>query len=223
MTDPRLLQNFNGGRAFAVTDRASSMDVLITALERLGVTTDPVNIVGSVAAIDIATLQPERDIIFIDGDISDAATLPLSTVGYLPPAPVIGLIGVAAPSRLKALMRAGATSFLRKPIHGSAVYPALFVGINEYRRHRHLEALLEDQERRRRGRRDVVKAIIRVMADHGIDDDAAYDLLRRRCMATRQTMEDLCRDLVRSTDGQEHVQAHDHERGDVDLRERRAK
>jgi AmiR/NasT family two-component response regulator len=205
MTDPRLLQNFNGGRALVVTDRASSMDVLVAALERLGVTTDPANIVASVAAIDLATLQPERDIIFIDGDIGDAATLPLSVIGRMPPAPVIGLIGVTAPSRLKTLMRAGATSFLRKPIHGSAVYPALFVGVNEYRRHRHLEALLEDQERRRRGRRDVVRAIIRVMADHGIDDDAAYDLLRRRCMTARRTMEDLCSDIVRQTDEQEQL------------------
>jgi AmiR/NasT family two-component response regulator len=220
MTELRLLQNFNGSRAIVVTDRASSMDVLITALERLGVVADLHDIVASVVAIDLATLQPERDIIFIDGDISDSAVLPLSAAGRLPPAPVIGVIGVTAPSRLKALMRAGATSFLRKPIHGSAVYPSLFVGVNEYRRHRHLETLLEDQERRRRGRRDVVKAIIRVMADYGIDDDAAYDLLRRRCMKARQTMEDFCRDfvrsedLVRSTGGQEH--------GDAVLRERRA-
>ena len=56
-------------------------------------------------------------------------------------------------------MRAGASSFLRKPIHGAAVYPALFVGINEHRRQRHLEGLLQDQDRRRRGRRYVVKAI----------------------------------------------------------------
>lgn len=214
MTEPRLLQNFNGGRAIVVTDRAASMDVLASALERLGVCTNPCDIVASVAGIDLATLQPERDIIFIDGDISDPAVLPLSQVGHLPPAPVVGLIGVAAPSRLKALMQAGATSFLRKPIHGSAVYPALFIGVNEYRRHRYLETLLEDQERRRRGRRDVVKAILRVMSDYGIDDDAAYDLLRRRCMKTRQTMEDLCRNLVRQSDGQEH--------GDVDMRERRA-
>jgi AmiR/NasT family two-component response regulator len=213
MTEPRLLQNFNGGRALIVTDRAGAMDVLVTALERLGVATDPGDIVASVTAIDPASLQPERDVVFIDGDIGDTATLPLSVIGRMPPAPVIGLIGVTAPSRLKALMRAGATSFLRKPIHSSAVYPALFVGINEYRRHRHMEALLEDQERRRRGRRDVVKAIIRVMAEHAIDDDAAYDLLRRRCMASRQTMEDLCRDLLHTDD---------RDQGDVDLRQRRA-
>ena len=48
------------------------------------------------------------------------------------------------------------------------------------------------------GRRDVVKAIIRTMSAYGLDDDAAYDLLRRRCMTTRQTMEDLCRELVLS-------------------------
>jgi AmiR/NasT family two-component response regulator len=200
MTEPRLLQNFNGNRAIVVTDRASAMETLVTALERLGVAAGVADIVGSVGDIDLADLQAERDIIFIDGDIGDLAMLPLSAVGRLPPAPVIGVIGVSAPSRLKALMRAGATSFLRKPIHSAAVYPALFVGVNEYRRHRHLEVLLEDQERRRRGRRDVVKAIIRVMSDYGLDDDAAYDLLRRRCMATRQTMEDLCRDLVGSQD-----------------------
>jgi AmiR/NasT family two-component response regulator len=214
MSELRLLQNFRGTRAIVVTDRAASVDVLTTTLSRLGVNIDPVDIIESIAAIDLATLQPERDFIFIDGDISDGAVLPLSAIGRLPPAPIIGLLGVSAPSRLKALMRAGATSFLRKPIHGAAVYPALFVGVNEYHRHRHLEALLEDQNRRRRGRRDVVKAIVRTMSDYDIDDDEAYDLLRRRCMKTRQTMEDFCKDLVRLSDGQEH--------GDVVLRRRLA-
>ena len=204
MSEPRLLQNFSGARAIVVTDRAASVDVLTTALGRLSVTTDPADIVESIAAIDVATLRHERDIIFIDGDISDGAALPLSTIGGLPPAPVIGLLGVSAPSRLKALMRAGASAFLRKPIHATAVYPALFVGVNEFRRQQYLEALLLDQDRRRRGRRDVVKAIIRTMSEYNIDDDEAYDLLRRRCMKTRQTMEDFCKDLVRSTDGQGH-------------------
>ena len=200
MIEPRLLQNFNGNRALVVTDRASAMDTLVTALERLGVAIAAAHIFGSLGDIDLSDLSAERDVIFVDGDIGDCTVLPLSPVGQLPPAPVVGMIGVTAPSRLKALMRAGATSFLRKPIHASAVYPALFVGVNEYRRHRHLEALLEDQERRRRGRRDVVKAIIRVMAAHGLDDDAAYDLLRRRCMATRQAMEDYCSDFIRAQD-----------------------
>jgi AmiR/NasT family two-component response regulator len=204
MTEPRLLQNFSGGRAIIVTDQPASVDVLTATLVRLGVATDPADTVETPAAIDAATLQPDRDVIFVDGDIIEGVVLPVSAIGRLPPAPIIGLLGVSAPSRLKALMRAGATSFIRKPIHGAAVYPALFVGINEYRRRRYLEILLDDQERRRRGRRDVVKAIIRTMSVHGMDDDEAYDLLRRQSMKTRQTMEDLCKDLLRSPDGQEH-------------------
>lgn len=215
MTEPRLLQNFSGGRAIVVTDQPDAIEALTATLMRLGVTTNAADIVASPTAIDAASLQADRDIIFVDGDIIDAAVLPVSAIGRLPPAPVIGLLGVSAPSRLKALMRAGATSFLRKPLHGGAVYPALFVGINEYRRRRYLEVLLDDQERRRRGRRDVVKAIIRTMSIHGIDDDQAYDLLRRQSMQARQTMEDLCKDLLRSADGQEH--------GDVAPREKLAR
>jgi len=85
MTEPRLLQNFSGGRAIVVTDRASSLDVLTTSLNRLGVTTNASDIVESIAAIDLATLQPDRDVIFIDGDISDAAVLPRSAIARLPP------------------------------------------------------------------------------------------------------------------------------------------
>jgi AmiR/NasT family two-component response regulator len=204
MSEPRLLQNVSGMRAIVITDHAASVDVLTTALDRLSVAVDRADIAESIAAIDVATVRKERDVIFIDGDIIDGAALPLSEIGGLPPAPVIGLVGVSAPSRLKALMRTGASAFLRKPIHGAAVYPALFVGINEHRRQGYLESLLLDQERRRRGRRDVVKAIIRTMSEYGVDDDEAYDLLRRHCMKARQTMEDFCKDLVRSTDGQEH-------------------
>ena len=204
MTEPRLLQNFSSGRAIIVTDQPDAIEALTTTLSRLGVTTNAADIVGSVAQIDTATLQLDRDVLLIDGDLIDAATLPVSPIGRLPPVPIIGLLGVSAPSRLKALMRAGATSFIRKPVHGAAVYPALFVGINEFRRRRYLEALFDDQERRRRGRRDVVKAIIRTMSTHGIDDDQAYDLLRRQSMQTRQTMEDLCKDLLRAADGQQH-------------------
>src|ERR1700682_1661841 len=122
-----VLQNFSGSRAIVVTDRASSLDVLTTSLNRLGVTTNPADIVGSLAPVGLATLRASRDVISIDGegDISDAEVLPRSAIGRLPPVPIIGLLGVSAPSRLKALMRAGAPSFLRQPVHGAAVYPAL--------------------------------------------------------------------------------------------------
>ena len=106
MTEPRLLQNFSGGRAIVVTDRASSLDILTTSLDRLGVTTNPAYIVESVAAIDLATLQPDRDVIFIDVDISDAAVLPRSAIGRLPPAPKGSAQLPSGPERVAAIVPA---------------------------------------------------------------------------------------------------------------------
>src|SRR5207253_1014039 len=81
----------------------------------------------------------------------------------LPPVPVIGLVGVEAPSRLKALVNLGATSFLRKPVHGGAVYTSLFMGINQFLLRAEMYERLQDLEERRRGRRAVIRAVILLM------------------------------------------------------------
>ncbi len=122
---------------------------------------------------------------------------------------MIGLIGVEAPSRLKALMQAGGTAFLRKPVHGGAVYSALFLGINGYRRRRHLELAIEGHERRRRGRCAVIKAVLLLMRERGVDDDEAYSLLRRQSMKQRQTLEELCESLIRRSGGKAEVEEGD--------------
>jgi AmiR/NasT family two-component response regulator len=45
------------------------------------------------------------------------------------------------------------------------------------------------QEQRRRQRRAVVKAIVRIMKVHRVDDDEAYRLLRRESMRARLSVE----------------------------------
>jgi hypothetical protein len=52
--------------------------------------------------------------------------------------------------------------------------------------------------------KDVVKAITRTVSKHNSDSDGADDPLRRYCTKARRGMEDVCNDLVRSTDGQEY-------------------
>ena len=62
----RLLQNFKGGRALVITRRAGWETALETTLAKLGVACDYPEIVDGHARIDIAALQPERDILFVD-------------------------------------------------------------------------------------------------------------------------------------------------------------
>ncbi|MBS9476750.1 ANTAR domain-containing response regulator [Ancylobacter radicis] len=195
---PRLLQNFNGGRALIVTANRSAVVSLDMTLAKLGVTAEYPEIVDARAEIDFSPLNAERDIVFIDGDLDVTGTPEPDEVSRLPRVPVIGLVGVEAPSRLRNLINLGATAFLRKPVHGAAVYTALFLGINQFLLRSDMHGRLEDMERRRRGRRSVVKAIIALMTDAGVDDDEAYNRLRRESMRARLNLEDYCEQYLRS-------------------------
>lgn len=198
MMAPRLLQNFNGGRALVVTANRSAVEALDMTLAKLGVAAEYPEIVEMRAEIDFATLNPERDILFIDGDLDVGVATEPDEVSRLPLVPVIGLVGVETPGRLKNLINLGATAFLRKPVHGAAVYTALFLGINQFLLRSDMHGRLEEMERRRRGRRSVVKAIVALMTDAGVDDDEAYNRLRRESMRSRQNLEDYCEEYLGS-------------------------
>lgn len=189
---PRLLQNFNGGRAYIVTSSLTAVEALEKTLGKLGVSTVYPALVDGRAEIDLGALQAERDILFVDGDLDNPVALDIDAGSRQPAVPVIGLVGVEAPSRLKHLINLGASAFLRKPVQGGAVYTALFLGINQFLLRGDLRARLDDMDRRRRGRRAVVKAIIARMTEAGVDDDEAYEWLRRESMRSRQTLEAYC-------------------------------
>jgi AmiR/NasT family two-component response regulator len=192
----RLLQNFKGGRAIVVTRRGGWESTLETTLAKLGVSTEYPEIIDGRAQIDIASLQADRDILFVDGDLEGAVAIEVNPASRLPPVPVIGLVGVEAPSRLKALVNLGATSFLRKPVHGGAVYTSLFMGINQFLLRTEMNDRLQDLEERRRGRRAVIRAVILLMQQGGLDEEGAYSQLRRESMRARQNMELYCEEFL---------------------------
>jgi AmiR/NasT family two-component response regulator len=201
MTAPRLLQNFSGGRAHIITGNPGAVEALEATLVKLGVGVEHVPIVEGRAELDIATLQADRDILFVDGDLDGVLAIEPDVETRLPPVPIIGLVGVEAPSRLKALTNLGATGFLRKPVHGATVYTTLFLGINQFLLRSDLGHRLRELERRRQGRRSVVKAIVALMGQAGCDDDEAYAMLRRESMRSRQNLEDYCEEFLKKKAG----------------------
>lgn len=192
MSAPRLVQNFSGNRALVITLARTMVENLEPTLGKLGVTVEFLPLCDGKADLSGHDVQAERDILFVDGDLASPLEITPSPGAKLPPAPVIGLVGMETPGRLRALINLGATAFLRKPVHGGVVYSALFVGINEFLRLRHLEVRLEQHEKRRRGRKFVIKAMVRLMSEAGLDDDQAYERLRLESMCARQTIEDYC-------------------------------
>lgn len=201
MTGPRILQNFSGGVVNLVAADPRVAETLAATLPKLGVELRIVPLTEGKADLSLGELREDRDVLMVDADLDQP--LGCVTTDAPPAVPVIGLIGVEAPSRLKAMMQIGATAFLRKPIHGAVVYSALFMGINGYLRRRSLESRLEDHERRRRGRRFVIKAILDLMHRAGIDDDQAFAILRRESMRRRMSIEDYCATLGGAEAGDE--------------------
>ncbi|MFL9498652.1 ANTAR domain-containing response regulator [Rhodopseudomonas palustris] len=192
----RPVQNFKGGRALVVMERTGREGALEPTLAKLGVSCEIAPIVDGRAQIDLASLVPDRDMLFVDGDLDGVLAIELNPLSQLPPVPVIGLVGVEAPSRLKALVNLGATAFLRKPVHGGAVYSALFMGINQFLLRGGMQERLQTLEERRRGRRGVLRAVVQRMRDSGLDEDGAYDQIRRESMRVRQSLESYCEDLL---------------------------
>ncbi len=192
MSEPRIIQNFIGYRATIATEQPAAVEQLEDMLAKLGMS-------SAIAEIADGKLQIEpgdKDVLFIDSDLN----VTVETGGAEPSRclPVIGIVGVEAPSRLRSLMQLGATATLRKPVHRAAVYSALFVGINEFRRRRYLADRLEQHERRRLLRKSLVKAVLVVMQRTGADHSAAYDLLRRESMRSRQSIEDFCETFIQA-------------------------
>lgn len=194
---PRLLQNFNGGRAYIVTSNLTAVEALHTTLGKLGVSATFPALVDGRADIDLGALQAERDILFVDGDLDNPVALDIDAGSRQPPVPVIGLVGVEAPSRLKHLVNLGATAFLRKPVQGAAVYTALFLGINQFLLRTDMYEKLQDLESRRRGRRAVIRAVVTLMQETGLNDDDAYSALRRDSMRARQSLELYCEEFLK--------------------------
>jgi AmiR/NasT family two-component response regulator len=189
MTTQRLIQNFRRSQGLLWASPDFSADILERTLMKLGVS------LRRVESVIAADLDPDRDIVFLDADqpINPAPLLLPGTT--MTAAPVIGIVGVEAPSRLKLLAEAGATAILRKPIQAATVYSALFLGVNNHRRLKSAETRLAIGDRKRRGRRFLIKAVVALVQARGLSDDDAYAELRRESMRRRSDLEEFCESL----------------------------
>ncbi|OWY06084.1 hypothetical protein B6V75_08325 [Thioclava sp. F1Mire-8] len=198
MKTPRIAQNFRGRRAVIFTTEGRSLGILETTLRRLGLEPDTRPVSPRQVFELPEDLSPESDLVIIDGDLNLPQAWP-DSYNLSPqhaPCPTVGLVGTEAPSRLKAMLQLGAASFLQKPIHSGAVYSALYLGVNAFEQIDGLKASLDDMGERRRKRIYVIKAVAALMRQRGLNEDAAYDLLRKESMRARVSVEDHCEALM---------------------------
>ena len=202
MSPARFVQNFSQCRALLVSRDSRALEALEATLPKLGLTVMTLALVEDEVALPLDDLDPERDILFVDGDLHRPLQWPQGP-GAVPPVPVVGIVGVEAPSRLKALIQIGATAFVPKPVHGATLYSALVLGVNAFARRQRMLSEIAEHEQRRRQRRHVVKAVVGIVAAEHVSDDIAYERLRRESMRLRISVETLSEMLVQQWTGEE--------------------
>jgi AmiR/NasT family two-component response regulator len=200
MRSNRYIQNFRQRRAILLSNDHRARETLSAMGARLGMAFEPLSPAHGEFRAMLKTADAQRDVLFLDGDLNLFPEMGQSTENDLPQIPVIGLVGIEAPSRLRSLMQFGATAFLSKPIHSGAIFSALYLAINTFEQKMDLRLSIQELERRRRYRRHVIKAVTMVMKSHSLDDEGAFALLRKEAMRARLSLEAHCEGVVqRST------------------------
>ncbi|MDB5526627.1 MAG: antitermination protein [Rhizobium sp.] len=200
MRPNRFVQNFSQRRALILTGDVRAADAVSSTARKLGLSVEHLSTFDSDAQLGLQSADARRDVLFIDGDMNFVPEFAMRNAAELAQVPVVGLVGVEAPSRLRALMQIGATAFLSKPVHSGSMFSALYLAVNEYEQRTQLRLSIEELERRRRYRRHVIKAVTMVMTSHSLDDEGAFALLRKESMRARVSLENYCEGVVqRST------------------------
>lgn len=211
MKPTRFVQNFRGARALICAAPGPSVATLTAILPRLALVPDLIAVQPGHQVV-LPAMQ-SGDILLLDGDLVLPAgwTTPDGR-DCAAPCPVVGLVGSEAPSRLRALAMLGAKSFLPKPVHGGAVYSALFLAVNEFNLMGQMQSALDDLNDRRRKRAHVLRAVIRLVQTESMDADAAYDRLRREAMRARVSVETYCQSLDAAGDDEDQDPTTSHKR-----------
>ncbi|MEM1361242.1 MAG: ANTAR domain-containing protein [Pseudomonadota bacterium] len=188
-----ILTNFRGLRALVVHRTDRNRTVLVDILGRLGLevtTLDP-------DSLPSAT-EPVADLVLFDADEDGFEPSCLSDLSEMP---TIALIGNQPPSRQAPVFRYQCDSHIQKPIRSSGVFTALLLAVNGHQRTKRSADQFETLRQRLSGRRMVMKAVLRMMSENGIDEDAAYEQLRRGAMHRRIPIEEMARESLGTNDG----------------------
>lgn len=196
MRPVRCVQNFNHRRALIVSENFRALDRLGDSLSRLGMSVLHLAPENGEVVMDKDNLQTERDVLFLDGDLGIKVDVPRYPGLDLSMIPVVGMVGIEAPSRLGRLFSYGATAFIKKPVHAGTVFFSLFMAVNEYNQQLAWNLNLLEQNQRRRQRRYVIKAVLLLMKWHGLTDEGAYEWLRQQSMCAQTSVEEFAKQLV---------------------------
>lgn len=97
---------------------------------------------------------------------------------------------------IKNAIDAGVTAYIVDGIDPSKLESILEISIEQFKKHKKLMTDLEDTKNKLADRKDVEKAKVLLMQLHGLNEEHAFQLLRKNAMSHRMTMGEMARRLL---------------------------
>lgn len=176
-----------GRTALSMVRDERELSIIRRQLNRLGVHITP---------WESGSPDTNADVVLLDADLFLIEPTPVLPVD--PKTPIVALIGIETPSRLKWLLDLKPASFLIKPIRSAGLYSALVMAFGIAQQRAQAAERIQHLETRVRSRRLVIAAILYLMENRKLTESAAFALIRRTAMQRRTTIEELSAEIVAS-------------------------
>ena len=97
---------------------------------------------------------------------------------------------------IKQAIDAGVTAYIVDGIDPARLESILEISIEQFKKHKKLEADLKETKMKLADRKDIEKAKVLLMQMHKLDEDTAFQLMRKNAMSHRMTMGEMARRLL---------------------------
>lgn len=144
---------------------------------------------------EVARIEP--DIVIIDVDAPDRDMLEdMHTINRVRPRPILVFTQDDNPDLIRAAVRAGVSAYVVGAVEPARVQPVLHAAIARFEQFQSLQRELNDARGALAERKIIEKAKGVLMKQRGLDEEAAYNLLRSQAMARNLKLAELARSLL---------------------------
>ena len=141
--------------------------------------------------------EARPDVILIDIDLPDRDTLEqLREIGQDQPRPIVMFAERSDPETTAAALRAGVSAYVVDDLNPRRLQPIMDVAIARFREYQALRRELEETRSRLAERKVVEKAKGLLMAQRNLNEEEAYQTLRKLAMDRNQRIGEVARTVV---------------------------
>jgi len=154
-------------------------------------------VIASATLIHDVVQQLQPDVVIVDSESPTRDTLEnLATLSAHNPRPVVVFTDDDSRAPMQRALRAGVSAYVIAGLQTERLEPVLQVAIARFEQEAALRAQLNKAEQQLAGRKLIERAKGVLMAEAGLDEDAAYKRLRKLAMDRGKRLADVAQSVI---------------------------